>query len=139
MYAKVLKKVDFNEVIETYHKQIQTLKAQEKMSRKDLLLGVKPDFEYVKPTDQLKTEAEWAEISDYAEFITDFFVVNTKSHSQQAHVDLEHFMVAPPSDGKSIFQRALAARNEYIAEHNEEHAFNRNLFIKDAISDFNAL
>lgn len=109
------------------------------MSRKDLLFGVKPDFEYVKPTNQLKTEAEWAEISDYAEFITDFFIVNTKSVSQQAHVDLEKLMVAPAPDGKSIFQRALAARNEFFADHNEENALNRNLFIKDAISDFNAL
>jgi len=48
-------------------------------------------------------------------------------------------MVAPSSDGLSIFQRAMAERDEFIANDNSQNAINRNLLIKDAISDFNAL
>jgi hypothetical protein len=59
--------------------------------------------------------------------------------SEQATVDLEQYMSTPSTDGKSIFERALADRNEFVANANAKKFVNRSLFINDAIADFNAV
>jgi hypothetical protein len=46
MYAKVIGNTDFNSVIEDYHYTIQQLKAREKQTDRDMLMGVNPEFEY---------------------------------------------------------------------------------------------
>jgi hypothetical protein len=46
MYAKVIGNTDFNSVIEDYHYTTQQLKAREKQTDRDMLMGVNPDFEY---------------------------------------------------------------------------------------------
>lgn len=48
-------------------------------------------------------------------------------------------MSKPSTDGKSIFEQALSARNTVVADHNAKNYLDRDLFISDAVSDFNAL
>jgi len=49
------------------------MKAREKQSRAEMMLNAKPDFEFVRPTDLLKSKEGWREVREYAEFLTDFF------------------------------------------------------------------
>lgn len=51
-----------------------------------------PEFEYVKPTDLLKTPEEWAQIKEYAEYLSDFYLLNLKTIEDQVTIDLEHYM-----------------------------------------------
>ena len=51
-----------------------------------------PEFEYVKPTALLKTPEEWAQIKEYAEYLSDFYLVNLKTIEDQVTIDLEHYM-----------------------------------------------
>lgn len=87
----------------------------------------------------MKSENEWAEIKEYCEFINDFFTAQKHAISNQATVDIEQFMSKPSTDGKSIFEQALSARNTAIADHNAKNHLDRDLFISDAVADFNAL
>lgn len=79
-----------------------------------MLKGEEPDFEYVKPTNLLKSAEEWAQIKEYAEYINDFFEVNQKTLQNQVTIDIEQLMFHDPT--KSIFYRAMDARNKFVRE-----------------------
>jgi hypothetical protein len=57
-----------------------------------MLLREEPEFEFVKPTNLLKSSEEWAQIKEYAEYLTDFYVVNLKTIDSQVTIDLEEYM-----------------------------------------------
>jgi chitinase len=102
MYSKVLDETNFNDVIDKYHYSIQLLKAKEKQTQEQMLYGINPKFEYIKPTNLYKTPEEWQELKEYADFLHDFFLVNQQTVNDQATVDLEKYM-ATPNKGLSIF------------------------------------
>jgi hypothetical protein len=66
-----------------------------------LLKGEEPEFEFVRPTNLLKTAEEWAEIKEYAEYVNDFFEVSRKTVENQITIDLEQLMVHDPN--QSVF------------------------------------
>ena len=96
-----------------------------------------PQFEYVKPSNLLKSAEEWAQIKEYAEFLNEFFDVGGKTLLNQVTVDLEQLMVQ--DGGQSIFKRAMDARNKYVHEEKARTQLDRNRFIRGSIEDFNAL
>jgi len=53
-------------------------------------------------------------------------------------VNLEQYMMTP-TDGRTIFERAMADRNQHLKERNAKDHLNSELFVKDALKDFEAL
>lgn len=82
---------------------MQELKAREKQTDRDMLMNKQPVFDYVRPTNLLKTESEWAEIKEYCEFVSEFFNAQRQAVSEQCTANLEEFMSKPSTDGKTIF------------------------------------
>lgn len=138
MYSKVLEVKDFNEIIERYHYSIQQMKAKERQDEVDLMLNKKPEFEFVRPTELLKSRENWGEIKEFADFLTDFFKVQQQMVSDQVTVDLEQYMMSP-TDGRTIFERAMADRNQFLKERNSKEHLDEERFVKDAIIDFDSL